>query len=70
MRAPIIACHECGTVHRMRRLRSGGKASCIQCGASLYRRKANSIEHTFLLTLAALILFAIANTFPFMTFEL
>ena len=30
----------------------------------------DSIEHTLLLTLAALILFVIANTFPFLTFEL
>jgi paraquat-inducible protein A len=65
--APMIACHECGTVQHTRALPEGGVA---RCGATLYRRRRDSIEHTLLLTLAALILFVIANTFPFLTFEL
>jgi paraquat-inducible protein A len=67
---PMIACHECGTVQRMRALPEGGAARCGRCGAMLYRQRRDSIEHTLLLTLAALILFVIANTFPFLTFEL
>jgi paraquat-inducible protein A len=67
---PLIACHECGTVQHMRALPEGGAARCARCGAMLYRQQRDSIEHTLLLTLAALILFVIANTFPFMTFEL
>jgi paraquat-inducible protein A len=67
---PIIACHECGTVQHMRALPDGGAARCGRCGATLYRERRDSIEHTLLLTLAALILFVIANTFPFLTFEL
>jgi paraquat-inducible protein A len=67
---PMIACHECGTVQHMRALPEGGAARCARCGATLYRQRRDSIEHTLLLTLAALILFAIANTFPFLTFEL
>jgi paraquat-inducible protein A len=68
--APMIACHECGTVQRMRPLPEGGAARCGRCGAMLYRQRRDSIEHTLLLVLAALILFVIANTFPFLTFEL
>ena len=68
--APMIACHECGTVQHMRALPEGGAARCSRCGATLYRQRRDSIEHTLLLTLAALILFVIANTFPFLTFEL
>ena len=67
---PLIACHECGTVQHMRALPEGGAARCGRCGAMLYRQRRDSIEHTLLLTLAALILFVIANTFPFLTFEL
>jgi paraquat-inducible protein A len=67
---PLIACHECGTVQRMRALPEGGAARCSRCGALLYRHRRDSIEHTLLLALAALILFAIANIFPFLTFEL
>jgi paraquat-inducible protein A len=67
---PMIACHECGTVQHMRALPEGGAARCGRCGATLYRQRRDSIEHTLLLTLAALILFVIAHTFPFLTFEL
>ena len=67
---PLIACHECGTVQRMHALPEGGAARCSRCGALLYRHRRESIEHTLLLSLAALILFVIANTFPFLTFEL
>jgi paraquat-inducible protein A len=67
---PMIACHECGTVQRMRPLPEGRAARCPRCGATLYRQRRDSIEHTLLLTLAALILFVIANSFPFLTFEL
>ena len=67
---PMIACHECGTVQHMRALPEGGAARCARCGATLYRQRRDSIEHTLLLTLAALILFVIAHTFPFLTFEL
>jgi ABC-type transport auxiliary lipoprotein component len=44
----------------------GGAARCGRCGATLYRQRRDSIEHTLLLTLAALILFVIANTVPFL----
>jgi paraquat-inducible protein A len=67
---PLIACHECGTVQHMRPLPEGGAARCRRCGATLYRQRRDSVEHTLLLTMAALILFVIANTFPFLTFEL
>ena len=66
----MIACHECGMVQHMRALPEGGIACCGRCGATLYRQRRDSIEHTLLLTLAALTLFVIANTFPFLTFEL
>jgi paraquat-inducible protein A len=67
---PMIACHECGTVQRMQALPEGAAARCSRCGATLYRHRQDSIEHTLLYVVAALILFVIANTFPFLTFEL
>jgi len=68
--AQIIACHDCGLVHHLRALPDRGAASCTRCGSVLYRRKTNSIDRAIMLTLAALILFAIANSFPFLTFKL
>lgn len=67
---PVIACPECGTVHPMRRLPGHGVAVCARCGATLYRFKPDPVRRTLVLTLAALIMFIVAHTFPFMTFKL
>jgi paraquat-inducible protein A len=69
-RVPIIACHECGLIQRMRPLRDGGSARCTRCGAGLYRERRDSIDRVLTLTVAALILFVLAHSFPFMTFRL
>ena len=69
-RTPIIACHECGTVHRMAPLQPGRAAICATCSATLYREQQDSIERTLGLTVAALFLFAVANLLPFMTLKL
>jgi paraquat-inducible protein A len=66
----IMACHDCGLVHQVRALPDGGAAGCSRCGAVLYRHKRDSIDRALMLTLAALVLFVIANSFPFLTFQL
>ena len=68
--APIIACHECGQIQRMRALRAGGSARCARCGGPLYHERQDSIDRVLTLTVAALILFVLAHSFPFMTFSL
>ncbi len=42
---------------------------CSRCGAVLYRKKRNSLDYTLVFSLTALILFLMANVFPFMTFK-
>ncbi len=69
-RAPVIACHECGSIHRMRPLEAGQKARCVRCGTTLYRSAPGSIGRSLGFSLAALFLFVIAQTFPFLTFEM
>ncbi len=69
-RFPILACHECGLIHRMRPLPDGASARCRRCGATLYRERRDSLNRVLMLTLAALILFVLAHSFPFMTFKL
>ncbi len=69
-RFPIMACHECGLIHRMRALPDGASARCRRCGATLYRERRDSLNRVLVLTLGALILFVLAHTFPFMTFKL
>ena len=76
----LIACHECDLLHQPAAVNwpewpskhHAGTlvARCSRCGCVLYRRKNNSLERTLALTLTSLILFIIANTFPFMAFEM
>lgn len=45
-------------------------ALCARCGGVLRRRRRNSVERTLALTLAASVLFAVANAFPFLAFDM
>jgi paraquat-inducible protein A len=66
----VIACHECDLLHQRRPLPPDGTARCVRCGAVLYRRKRNSLDRVLALTVAGLVLFIIANAYPFLTFRL
>ena len=66
----VIECHECGMFLRPRVLPEGGAAKCPRCGTGLYRRTKRGIDDAIALSIAGLLLFAIANAFPFMTFKL
>lgn len=60
----LIACHECDLLQREIVLPPGRVARCARCGAKLYRTENRSIDHTLALTLAAAVLFILANAFP------
>ena len=60
----LIACHECDLLQRDITLNPGCTASCRRCGAVLYRNATDSIDRTLAYTLAAGILFLVANVFP------
>lgn len=66
----LIACHDCDMVYEINNLREGSVAKCSRCSAVLINRKYNSIERTLALTLTGLVLFFIANSFPFLSFKL
>lgn len=66
----FIACHECDLIHRIKSLPTRATANCIRCGAVLYRNKPNSIDRTLAFTLAGLILFVLANSFPFLALKM
>jgi paraquat-inducible protein A len=66
----LIACHECDLLHQRQPLPPDGTARCTRCGAVLYRHKPNSLNRVLALTLTGLILFVIANAYPFLTFRL
>ena len=62
----FIACHACDLIHRIKPLPSKGAAHCIRCGAVLYKNKPNSLERSLAFAFAGLILFILANSFPFL----
>ena len=68
--AHLIACHECDLVHQLGAIPQGGAARCSRCGATLYRPKTDSLNRTLALALAGVILYIIANTHPFLGFQI
>jgi paraquat-inducible protein A len=65
----LIACHECDLLHQVQPLPDGGAARCVRCGALLYYQKKDSLDRTLSLTIAGLVLFIVANTFPFLAMK-
>ncbi len=66
----FIACHDCDLIHHIKPLPAKGAANCIRCGAVLYKHKANSLDRTLAFALAGLILFILANSFPFLALRI
>ena len=64
------ACHDCDWLQRLGEIPEGAMALCARCGSVLRRRRRNSVERTLALTLAASVLFAVANAFPFLAFDM
>src|SRR5665647_2864712 len=65
----LIACHDCDLLQREIPLKPGCTASCSRCGAVLYRNATDSINRSLAFTLAALVLFVIANIAPIFAIE-
>jgi paraquat-inducible protein A len=66
----LIACHECDLLLRIPAQPGGGVARCGRCNAVVHRSIPNSIERSLALTLAGLMLFVVANSFPFLAFKM
>ncbi len=60
----LIACHECDLLQREVPLPLHGAARCMRCGATLYRNVPDSVDRTLAYTLAATVMFVLANAFP------
>ena len=65
----LIACHECDLLQRRVLLQAGEVAHCRRCEAALYHNRPNSIDRALAYTLAALVLFLIANAYPIVGLE-
>ncbi len=66
----LIACHGCDHLHRYVSIPAGAKANCEFCGCLLYRNIPDSLNRSLALYSAALVLFFIANCFPFLSLNL
>ncbi len=67
--ATLIACHECDLLQRQPVITHHCNVQCRRCGAVLFRNIPDSVDRTIALSLAGLILFVVANLFPFLSFE-
>jgi len=65
-----IACPACDLLHLRSPVPVGTTARCTRCSTVLFRNRGRSLEWALCLMLAAAILFAIANLFPFLTLKI
>jgi paraquat-inducible protein A len=65
-----IACKVCGLVHATDKVPAGVVAKCCRCGSTLERRSFQSLHRTAAFSLAALILYLPANTFPILHMDI
>jgi len=60
----LIACLDCDLLQRLPELAPGASARCPRCNKELWRHREDSLNRTLALTLAAVVLFVVANTVP------
>jgi len=65
----LLACHECDLVQKIPPIPARSAARCVRCGAVLFRNKPDSINRALALTVAGIVLFAVACSFPFLTMK-
>jgi paraquat-inducible protein A len=66
----LTLCDECDLLQRSPPLPPGGTAHCVRCGHTLHRDRPDSVDRTLALTVTGAVLFIIANSFPFLSFEM
>ncbi len=60
----LIACHECDALYQKPRLLGRQSARCTRCGATLYNSASSQLDRICAITIAALVTFVIAQSFP------
>ena len=65
----MIACHDCDALFRKPRLPGRQSARCPRCGATLYNSSSAQLDRICAITVAALITYIIAQSFPIVELE-
>jgi paraquat-inducible protein A len=60
----LVACRHCDLLQRLPNLPAGASARCARCEKELWRHREDSLNRTLALTVAAAILYAVANAVP------
>jgi paraquat-inducible protein A len=60
----LLACLQCDLVQRLPDLEPGGSARCPRCDRELWRRREDSLNRTLALSLAAAVVYVVANSVP------
>ena len=64
-----IACHECDLIHDIPDMPGRAAAVCVRCGCVLLRTKTDCINRTLAWTIAGLVLYVVAVSFPFLAMK-
>lgn len=68
--AHLTHCHACGLLQRLPPVPTRGRAECARCGSPLRQDRPGNLDPSLALTLAGLVLFIVANTFPFLSLQM
>lgn len=70
MTGELVLCHDCDLPNRLGEVPEGGAARCPRCNGLLYRKVPDSIDRTIAFATGGLVLFVVANAFPFLSMEM
>jgi paraquat-inducible protein A len=69
MTQPLIACHICDMLHRVKPLPEGSTARCSRCGALLFSHTTQTVDRTLAFAATGLVMIVIANLYPFLSLQ-
>jgi paraquat-inducible protein A len=68
LKSIVIACPDCDLLNQLPALAPGESASCMRCDATLSRNPKEGLDRGLAFTWTAVMLFVVANVFPFLSF--
>jgi paraquat-inducible protein A len=69
-REVLVACPDCDALYRLPPISGRAMACCRRCGATLQGRPRGGVEAVLALSVAALVMYVVANSFPVMSVEM